>query len=810
MIRNNDSKNNIDFKQKRQRILDSIDVVAEAKRLGLRLLSDQPGQSGWITCHAVGRDDATPSAGININNPEYERGYYRDHGSDSQGLSFFDLAVELGEHSDFESAFRHYAERVEPGGLHAERPLQHHQTQPKQNGNHQSKPASKKRSGSPGELIAEYVYRDTDGNEIFKACRFLQPDGNKTFRQMSLCDDGWKHSMQGVELVPYHLPAILERSEERIFICEGEKDVERLISLGILATCNPMGAGKWKPEFSKWFAGREVVVIADNDQAGIDHAEDVAAKLHAVTESIRVVHLPALPEKGDVSDFLDNGNSIVDLYDAVDEIEQWKPEETADKTNDDEPGHCIEPALPFKPFPSHLLPDVARQVVEVGAKSIGCDPCFIALPLLVVLGAVIGNTRRLILKSGWIVPPIIWGAIIGESGNQKSPAFKLVMKPARHREMKSLAEFEQRKSDYERERAFFDKDMAEWKRIKKTDDPPPEEPILIGPQRLIVTDITIEALTQRLQANPRGLCLCMDELAGWIGGFDKYSNGKGDSAHWLSTSNAEGIIVDRKSGNETTFVPRAAVNVIGGIQPGRFRQVIGTEHRESGLLARFLLCYPPHKTKRWTDEGIPEEVEQNLSDLIEYLHQLDFQSDDEGKQTPICIGMTGKAKDIWVDYYNQHAIEQSNLQGDLRAAWSKLEEYPARLALVLHYINRVDPFTEPDDSTPIDELMMQNAIDLTNWFKHETRRVYAMLGESKEEHESRQLIEWIQSKGGTITARELQQGRREIKTSADAEKLLASLVTNGYGKWETVFSPKGGPPKRVFHLSTRLQSTQPP
>ncbi len=799
----------IDIKAKRQRILDSIDILGEAKRLGMRLVSDSPGQSGWIQCHALGRDDATPSAGINICNPEYERGFYRDHGSDSQGLSFFDLAVELGEYPDFESAFRHYSQRVEPGGLHhGERRLQHHQETTKQNGNHQGKKASTQRNGSPGKLIAEYVYCDAEGNQVFKSCRFIQPDGKKTFRQMSLQPDGWKSSMQGVELVPYHLPEILSRSEERVFIVEGEKDVDRLISLGILATCNPMGAGKWKPEFSKWFAGREIVILTDNDQPGRDHAEVVAERLHSVAESIRVVHFPGLPEKGDVSDYLDNDNSVVDLFNEIDSTELWQPEEADDETCPSS-RKCFSP---YKPFPVHLLPDVARQIVNVGAKSIGCDPSFIALPLLVILGSVIGNTRRLLIKSGWNVPPILWAAVIGESGSQKTPAFKLVMKPARNREMKSLAEFEQRKTDNEREQAFFEKDMAEWKRDRKTTDPPPEEPILVGPQRLIVSDVTVEALSQRLQSNPRGLCLCRDELAGWIGGFDKYSSGKGaDAAHWLSMFNAENIIVDRKSGKETTFIPRAAVNVVGGIQPGIFRKMLTAEHRESGLAARLLLCYPPRKPKQWTDEGIPEEIEQKLSDLIEYLYRLESQADEDGNPSPICIGMTPKAKAIWVEHYNQHADEQSNLHGDLSAAWSKLEESPARIALILHYINRVDPFTEPSDSAPIDELIMQAAIELTEWFKHEARRVYGMLGESKQENKSRQLIEWIQAKGGTVTTRELQRGKRtQFKTSDEAEKTLTSLVASGYGKWITESSPKGGRKKHVFQLGDSVTNDTTP
>ncbi|HWB10091.1 MAG TPA: DUF3987 domain-containing protein [Pirellulales bacterium] len=99
-----------------------------------------------------------------------------------------------------------------------------------------------------------------------------------------------------------------------------------------------------------------------------------------------------------------------------------------------------------------------------------------------------------------------------------------------------------------------------------------------------------------LSANPRGLLLARDELAGWIGSFDRYAGGKGsaDAANWLSMHNGESIVVDRKTGNpRTIFVPQAGVCVCGGIQPVILHRAWGVEHRESGLAARLLLTCPP-------------------------------------------------------------------------------------------------------------------------------------------------------------------------------------------------------------------------
>ena len=63
----------------------------------------------------------------------------------------------------------------------------------------------------------------------------------------------------------YRLPDLLSRQSETIFICEGEKDADALAALGLPATCNPLGAGKWRDEYAKAVAGEKVVVVTDND-----------------------------------------------------------------------------------------------------------------------------------------------------------------------------------------------------------------------------------------------------------------------------------------------------------------------------------------------------------------------------------------------------------------------------------------------------------------------------------------------------------------------------------------------------------------
>ena len=100
---------------------------------------------------------------------------------------------------------------------------------------------------------------------------------------------------------------------ETVFVVEGEKDVDRLRGDGVVATCNPMGAGNWRREYSEFLRGRNVVLIPDNDEAGRQHAGKVAHALDAVAASVGIVELPGVPERGDVTAWLDAGHTVEEL-----------------------------------------------------------------------------------------------------------------------------------------------------------------------------------------------------------------------------------------------------------------------------------------------------------------------------------------------------------------------------------------------------------------------------------------------------------------------------------------------------------------
>jgi len=642
-----------------------------------------------------------------------------------------------------------------------------------------------------------WSYRDAGKNLVGFVVRWDRA-GGKDIRPVSGHADGWRVGALPEPRPLYRLPELA--TANRVIVVEGEKCADAAQKLGFSATTSAGGSGAatktdWRP-----LADKDVWILPDNDTPGRKYAHTVAGILTKLTPPavVKIVELPGLPDKGDIVDWIGSRGDTAKPDDLRQEIQKFAsnlpPEKDVPTTNEVERS---------RPFPVEVLPEPIRSFVAAGAKAIGCDLSYLALPLLTSIAAAIGNTRRLELKRGWSAPAILWGAIVGESGTAKTPAFKLVMRPIRERQRKALERHAVEMKRYEVELARWEKEFTVWKRSKNASDDPPEKPPGPHSERYVVSDTTVEALAPILMANPRGLLLARDELAGWIGSFDRYAGKVGaDAANWLSMFNAESVIVDRKTGlPRTIHVPQAAVCVTGGIQPGILQRVLGEEHRESGLAARLLLACPPRKAKRWTDADIDPKAEAELMRLFDRLCDLRSIEIEDGETKPVLVRLDAKAKAAWMAYYNTHADEQVDLTGDLSAAWSKLEEYAARLALVIHLVRWAanDPVLTNVDILDAD--CMNAGIALTTWFKGEARRVYAMLSESEVGRDQRRLIEWIERKGGSVTQREVQQGCRWLKESGAAEAALDGLVKIGQGHWrDAPTTDQGGRPSRVFEL----------
>ncbi len=194
-----------------------------------------------------------------------------------------------------------------------------------------------------------------------------------------------------------------------------------------------------------------------------------------------------------------------------------------------------------------------------------------------------------------------------------------------------------------------------------------------------------------------------------------------------------------------------------------------------------------------------DETMREITILFRNLWTLEPEKDEQGDERPTDLPVTSDAKKEFITFVNRHGEEAEELTGDEASAWSKLEAYAGRLALIIHLVRWATGAASPDE---VDVESIRAGVTIVEWFKHEVRRVYASLAETDEERTRRELRELIDRKRGRITVRQLMQASRRYRGNADlAEGALEGLVKVGWGHW-IVDTHNGGPgrPTKVFQL----------
>ena len=138
-----------------------------------------------------------------------------------------------------------------------------------------------------GRVFATYVYTDRDGAPLYRVCR-LAP--KKFIQERADGRGGWLPGLNGQRTVPYRWPELAKYPDATVFICEGEKDADRVTTLGACAT-TISGSAKWTEETVAALAGRDCLILEDNDETGREKALAAAHALYDHAKSVRIVRL---------------------------------------------------------------------------------------------------------------------------------------------------------------------------------------------------------------------------------------------------------------------------------------------------------------------------------------------------------------------------------------------------------------------------------------------------------------------------------------------------------------------------------------
>jgi putative DNA primase/helicase len=583
-----------------------------------------------------------------------------------------------------------------------------------QNGN-------RRRASMRPRIVAAYDYTD-EGEHLLHQTVRMEPKDFKQRRPYG--SNEWIWNIKGVRLVLYRLPKLLSGKADTVYICEGEKDVLALEGLGLLATCNPMGAGKWRDEYAETLRGRRVVVITDNDpptddngnphHRGQQHAATVAESLLRHDCEVRIIE----PPRGkDASDWLAQGGTLEEIDALVHEqapltsealgawTKRWLGPPAGATANviaaEWSPPLSLQSELPaVQPFCEDLLPTSFRSLVRDVSERMQVPMDYPAVVLLLCLAGIV--SRRAIIQpkandTGWIVVPNLWGGIIAPPGFMKSPVIEAATRPLKQIQNKWRGDHDEALRCHADAKEEFELRHSAWKELykassksgKPTPEKPTDKPIEPILRRLIVNDATFEALHQTMSENPAGILVIRDELTGWWSTLDRTGR-EGERAFCLQAWNGDtGHTIDR-IGRGTVHVDACCMSMLGGIQPGRLRSYLADALRDGpsndGLIQRFQVMVWPDTGLKWKYVDRPPDAatEERVTRIFQSLVELD-------PENPLRFRFDADAQQLFIEWMTdlEAKLRGSELHPALVSHLSKYRKLMPALALLFELADRV-------------------------------------------------------------------------------------------------------------------------
>lgn len=491
-------------------------------------------------------------------------------------------------------------------------------------------------------------------------------------------------------------------------------------------------------------------------------------------------------------------------------MKQPKPERQAAPRVDPETGEILPPPAPANdnvtppadPKPLNIFAEFAAPGIELGmlprviadyalecGELVGVDPAMVAMPALVACAAALHDDVKIQPKrheTGWTESARLWCAIVGSPSVKKSPAIRRGTKRLRKIDHDLAEENARKAADYATNMEVFKDTKKEAKKAGLVASPP-EKPAM---HRMVVEDITIEALSEVLKDNSRGVLCIQDELSGWFGSMDAYSGGKTgnkDRAAWLQAYNGGFRQVDRVM-RGSVHIPNFSVSMIGGIQPDAIRR-IAKDMTDDGLMQRFMIVIGRNAKEHDRMEQLG--VNRAFGELVDHLYGV------QPGSGPVMLSEGAHIVRERLLAYAAELADYAALPSGLRSHLGKWSGLFARLLLVYHAIECAE-----DRIHPCDELVSQQCAEqverLMRGFllPHAIAYYTDILGASGDLEHARWVAGHILSKGvATVSNRDLVQSYKQWRGMDDWGRQRVMQVLEDAG-WVWPFAEDGKPARR--------------
>ena len=598
-----------------------------------------------------------------------------------------------------------------------------------------------------------------------------------------------------------------------IFCPEGEKDVDTLGRHGLPAFT--FGGSSDVPEgCAEFVRGRDVVVLADNDDPGRRWADKISSLFATTAVRVRVVHFPELPERSDVSDWFEGGGTVAALLEraaSARPLELVSSANATATTPSDAPPSWANPDLSFlgsgrRPapvFPSDLFRRFWHDWHKAAAARVSAPEDYVAVALLASAGAALANVRWPIAGAAWSEPPILWCGLVGAPSAGKSPAIDVVCRLVQHAEDLMAAGFDDLNRDYETRKHIAEAKREAWKAevkkaaVKSGEQPPAMPTDAADPTpptrpRIRVADATTERLGALAAALPRGLLLQRDELSGWLGSFDRYGGGGSDRAFAIEMYGGRSYVVDRMKNPEPLRVRHLSVGVLGGVQPDKLSAII--DGSDDGLASRILWVWP-ETTPLFS---IAREIGTDLhaQNAFARLTELRMGSDQFGNPAPIQVRLSADAEKALEEFGREMDVRSREASGLFAGSLGKARGHALRLSLVIEYLWWCGSATTSEPEQISVEAVNAAAAMMDGYFIPMAERVYGDAAIPTADRVAMVLARHLRKTGASkFNARTTRREIGGVLRDASAMKAACdTLVDAGLIRPDPKQAPTGRPP----------------
>jgi hypothetical protein len=428
-------------------------------------------------------------------------------------------------------------------------------------------------------------------------------------------------------------------------------------------------------------------------------------------------------------------------------------------------------------FPVDVFPKVVQEIINSTNETLNFPIDFISASILYAVSVSVGNTHRAEIMKGWEENAVLYLCIVGRAGTNKSHPLSFALKPIEDADYLKFQNYQRKKQEY---------DVVSNLTKNEREQQGYEEPIKPILEQCLVTDFTIEALTDIHKYNNRGIGVYADELATWYKNFNRYNNGS-EEQFWLSVWSGKSIRINRKT-TEPIYLPKPFIPVIGTIQPAVLND-LANNRTQNGFLDRLLFVAPDNlKKPYWSEKELKPKIFENWQTIITNLLNLSIDLDETNNPQSKILKFTPEAKELLFEWQRGLADQSNSTQNEaLVGINAKIEMYAIRFSLILQLLKYA---CNEGGKQAIEIEAVQGALKLVEYFKRTAIKVHYIINNAspldKQPLEKQKLYfklpETFKTSEGIEIAKKLEVSERTFKRFLNNKELFKRIRQGEYEK----------------------------